>query len=115
MKEKEQKIHPQSHLTKYLTGGQFDVVRERIRVNSAEELAYLHRKEFLARTLGIKFYQTGIDIYGGLKISKDGLGREEAVLGMRSMNEPNKVYQSGFQIAEVEEYKDIMRREKDEH
>jgi len=44
----------------------------------------------------IGFLQTGVDIYNGYKISKDGLSREEDVEVMKGMYEEQKGFYSGF-------------------
>jgi len=83
----EEEFQSKAHITKHMTGDQYDVHRERTRVNSWEEHDYLHWKEFLAKTLGVDFYQTDVEIYEGLKISKDGLSREEDVEVLKGMYE----------------------------
>jgi hypothetical protein len=44
-------FHTKEHITKHLTGAQYDLIRERSRVNSADEQAFLNWQEFIARTL----------------------------------------------------------------
>ena len=80
-------FHTKEHITKHLTGARYDLNRERTRVNSWEEQDYLLWSEYKARTLGVDFYQTGVDIYQGLKISKDGLARQEDVDVMKGFKD----------------------------
>lgn len=44
-------FHTKEHITKHLTGAKYDLIRERSRVNSADEQAFLNWEEFIARTL----------------------------------------------------------------
>ena len=44
-------FHTKEHITKHLTGAQYNLIRERSRVNSADEQAFLNWEEFIARTL----------------------------------------------------------------
>lgn len=83
----EEDFHPKEHITKHLTGAIYNLIRERTRINSWEEQDYLLWVEYKAKTLGVDFYQIGADIYQGLKISKDGLSREEDVEVMRGVLE----------------------------
>lgn len=83
----EDDFHPKEHITKHLTGAIYDRIRERTRVNSWEEQDLLLWWEYKAKTLGVDFYQDGADIYQGLKISKDGLSREEDVEVMKGVLE----------------------------
>jgi hypothetical protein len=92
----EEDFESKAHITKHLTGSQYDIIRERTRVNSWEEQDYINWKEFLASTLGVPFYKTGAKIYMGLKISKDGLSREEDVEVLKGMYEEQKGFYSGF-------------------
>ena len=94
----EEEFQSKAHITKHMTGDQYDVHRERTRVNSWEEHDYLHWKEFLAKTLGVDFYQTDVEIYEGLKISKDGLSREEDVEVLKGMYEEQRGFYSGLPI-----------------
>jgi len=96
----EEEFQSKAHITKHMTGDQYNVHRERTRVNSWEEQDYLHWKEFLAKTLGVKFYQTDVEIYEGLKISKDGLSREEDVEVLKGMyrDEAEKGRNVGWKI-----------------
>lgn len=84
----EENFESRSHITKHLTGAQFDKTAERTRINSWPEQDYLLWKSFLHKTLGVGFYGQGVEIYESLKISKDGLSREEDVeLGKRMYDE----------------------------
>jgi len=47
----EDDFHTKEHITKHLTGAQYNVIRERTRVNSWEEQDFLNWKEFIAQTL----------------------------------------------------------------
>jgi hypothetical protein len=46
----------------------------------------------------IEFLQTGVDIYNGYKISKDGLSREEDVEVMKGFNEDDKGRNVGWRV-----------------
>ena len=64
-------FHTKEHITKHLTGAQYNLIRERSRVNSADEQAFLNWEEFIARTLtpGLlspqtyKTYMAGANLY----------------------------------------------------
>lgn len=65
-------FHTKEHITKHLTGARYDIIRERSRVNSAEEQAFLNWEEFIARTLttdglsplAYQIYMAGARLYG---------------------------------------------------
>ena len=44
-------FHTKEHITKHLTGAQYNLIRERTRINSAAEQAFVNWEEFVARTL----------------------------------------------------------------
>ncbi len=111
MAQEEGKIHPQTHLTKHLTGGSSEVIRERTRINSAEEQDYLNWQEFLSKTLGVDFYKHAAQIYMGLKISKDGLSRQEDVEAIKGLSEQQRRFNTGLQITELGE---AMEKQRDE-
>ena len=79
LKAREDDFVAKGHLTKHLTGNQYDVIRERTRINSWEELDYISWKELLAHDLNVALYHSTCGIHLGLKISKDGEGRKEDV------------------------------------
>ena len=64
-------FHTKEHITKHLTGAQFNLIRERSRVNSADEQAFLNWDEFVAKTLttdrlsplAYKLYMAGANLY----------------------------------------------------
>ncbi len=64
-------FHTKEHITKHLTGAEYDVIRERTRVNSADELAFVNWEEFVAETLetnrlsplAYKIYMAGVNLY----------------------------------------------------
>ena len=64
-------FHTKEHITKHLTGAQYNLIRERSRVNSADEQAFLNWEEFVARTLTTdllspttyKIYMAGANLY----------------------------------------------------
>jgi len=78
-KAREDDFVAKGHLTKHLTGNQFEVIRERTRINSWEELDYVTWKEMCAEDLGVPLYKLTITIHHGSKISKDGESRKEDV------------------------------------
>lgn len=94
----EEDFESKAHITKTMTGGQSDVTRERTRVNSWEEQDYLATKEFLAKTLGVDFYQWAVDIHEGLKISKDGTEREEYVDILKGMYDEVRGFNTGLPL-----------------
>lgn len=91
----EEDFESKAHITKHMTGDQYNVTRERTRINSWEEQDYLNWKEFKAAVFGVSFYKTGANIYEGFKISKDGLSREEDVEVLKGMYEPEKGFYTG--------------------
>ena len=64
-------FHTKEHITKHLTGAQYKLIRERTRVNSADEQAFLNWGEFIAKTLttdglsplAYKIYMAGENLY----------------------------------------------------
>jgi hypothetical protein len=46
----------------------------------------------------VEFLQTGVDIYNGYKISKDGLSREEDVEVMKGFNDEDKGRNVGWRV-----------------
>jgi len=64
-------FHTKEHITKHLTGAQYNLIRERSRVNSADEQAFLNWDEFVAKTfttdkvspLAYKIYMAGANLY----------------------------------------------------
>lgn len=64
-------FHTKEHITKHLTGAQYNLIRERSRVNSADEQAFLNWEEFIAKTLSTdglsplayKIYMAGENLY----------------------------------------------------
>ncbi len=64
-------FHTKEHITKHLTGAKYDLIRERSRVNSADEQAFLNWEEFIARTLttdglsplAYKIFMAGENLY----------------------------------------------------
>jgi len=94
----EEEFQSKAHITKHMTGDKYDVTRERTRVNSWEEQDYINWKEFKAAVFGVPFYKAGANIYMGLKISKDGLSREEDVEVLKGMYDELKNYNSGFKL-----------------
>jgi hypothetical protein len=64
-------FHTKEHITKHLTGAQYNLIRERSRVNSADEQAFLNWEEFIAKTLttdglsplAYKIYMAGANLY----------------------------------------------------
>lgn len=94
----EEDFQSKAHITKHMTGDQYNITRERTRVNSWEEQDYLSWKEFLAKTLGVDFYETGAKIHMGLKISKDGLSREEDVEVLKGMYDEEKGRDVGWRV-----------------
>lgn len=94
----EENFESRSHITKHLTGAKFDKTEERTRVNSWEEQDYLNWKRFLHKTLGVPFYGQGVEIYMSLKISKDGLSREEDVDLGKGMYDDDKRRDVGWKV-----------------
>lgn len=95
----EENFESRSHITKHLTGAKFDKTEERTRINSWEEQDYLNWKKFLAKTLGVSFYEQGVEIYMSMEISKDGLSREEDVeLGKGMYADDEKKRNIGYKI-----------------
>jgi len=95
----EENFESRSHITKHLTGAKFDKTEERTRINSWEEQDYLNWKKFLAKTLGVSFYEQGVEIYMSMKISKDGLSREEDVeLGKGMYDEERTMKRGGAKV-----------------
>ena len=93
--EDESDFESKSHVTKHLTGNEYEITRERTRVNSWEEQDYLNWQIFLAETLKVDFYRKDAEIYMGLKISKDGLCREEDVEVLKGMYDENRGFYTG--------------------
>ena len=64
-------FHTKEHITKHLTGAKYNLIRERTRVNSAAEQAFLNWEEFVAKTLttdglspfAYKIFMAGEDLY----------------------------------------------------
>jgi len=64
-------FHTKEHITKHLTGAQYNLIRERSRVNSADEQAWLNWEEFVAKTLktnglsplAYKIFMAGENLY----------------------------------------------------
>jgi len=94
----EENFESRSHITKHLTGAKFDKTEERTRINSWEEQDYLNWKKFLAKTLGVSFYEQGVEIYMSMKISKDGLSREEDVELGKGMYDEGKGRDVGWKV-----------------
>ena len=95
----EENFESRSHITKHLTGNDFRKTSERTRVNSWPEQDYLLWKSFLYKTLAVDFYGQGVEIYESLKISKDGLSREEDVeLGKGMYADESKKRNIGYKI-----------------
>jgi len=99
----EKDFESKAHITKHMTGAKYDVIRERTRVNSWEEQDYLSNKEYYAKTLHVPFYQVGAEIHEGLKISKDGLVREEDVEVLKGMYSSERSFNTGIRLGELEE------------
>lgn len=94
----EENFESRSHITKHLTGARFDNTHERTRINSWEEQDYVNWKSFLNKTLGVDFYGEGVEIYLSLKISKDGLSREEDVELGKGMYDEEKGRDVGWKV-----------------
>jgi len=105
----EENFESRSHITKHLTGAKFDNTHERTRVNSWEEQDYLNWKSFVGKTLGISFYKEGVEIYENLKISKDGLSREEDVELGKGMYDEGKGRDVGWRV-----FKRVFGKEEDD-
>jgi len=67
------------HITQHLTGGTFELIHERTRINSWEELDYVTWKMLLGADLNVALYKMSVAIHLGCKISKDGESRKEDV------------------------------------
>jgi hypothetical protein len=67
------------HITQHLTGGTFELIHERTRINSWEELDYVTWKMLLGADLDVALYKMSVAIHLGCKISKDGESRKEDV------------------------------------
>ncbi len=94
----EEDFQSKAHITKHMTGDQYKVHRERTRVNSWPELDWLEWEEFIGKTLGVDFYMIDTEIHMGLKISKDGLSREEDVEVLKGMYEEQRSFYGGLPV-----------------
>ena len=94
----EEDFESKAHVTKHLTGKKFNDTTERTRVNSWEEQDYLNWKTFLGDTLDVDFYKSGSETYMSLKISKDGLSREEDVEVLKGMYGEDKGRDVGWKV-----------------
>lgn len=92
-KHREDEFVAKGHLTKHLTGDQYNVIIERSRINSWEELDYITWKKLLADDLDVELYKKTTEIHLGCKISKDGESRKEdvdAIYGLQNEYEEGK-------------------------
>src|SRR4030042_3865923 len=86
IKAREDDFVAKGHLTKHLTGGTYEIIRQRTRISSWEEKDYLSWEEILANDLGMELSKSISEIDMGLNMSKDGLSRTEdvdAIYGFR--------------------------------
>jgi len=90
-----------THLTKHMTGSQYDLLRERTDVNSAEELRYGHFNSTLAKLLWPGF-AIAPDVYFEFKISKDRGSRLEDVEVLKGMYMDDRSLNTGVRLAELE-------------
>jgi hypothetical protein len=92
-KHREDEFVAKGHLTKHLTGDQYNIIIERSRINSWEELDYVTWKKLLADDLDVELYKKTTEIHLGCKISKDGESRKEdvdAIYGLQNEYEDGK-------------------------
>jgi hypothetical protein len=78
-KHREDEFVAVGHITQHLTGGTFELIHERTRINSWEELDYVTWKMLLGADLNVALYKMSVAIHLGCKISKDGESRKEDV------------------------------------
>lgn len=99
-----------THLTKHMTGSQYDLLPERTEINSAEELRYGHFNTTLARFLWEGF---GIapDAYFEYKISKDRGSRTEDVEVLKGMYLDERSLHTGIRLAELEDEMKTQEKE----
>jgi hypothetical protein len=92
-----------SHLTKHLTGSQYDMIRERSEVNSAEELRYGHFYSFCGKLFHFRGFKDAVDTYFEYKVSKDRASRTEDVSVLQGMYEDDRSHATGTRLAQLEE------------
>ena len=76
---------------------------ENTRICSAFQLDNLNWLHFKAKVLGMQLYEDEAAIEEHLMISKDGLGRTEAVDSLRSINADFMGYNQGIAIQAIED------------
>jgi hypothetical protein len=102
MTEDEEFTDSKSHITQHLTGSQYDMLRERTEVNSAEELRYGHFYTLCSKLFHFRGFKDAVDTYFEYKVSKDRGSRTEDVIVLRGMYDDERSQATGMRLAELE-------------
>ena len=90
-------VDSKSHLTKFQTGGRWDIVEERSEVNSPEEQRMLVYNRIWGEIVHPVFNLIN-DFHFRGKVGKDRGARKETVDMVKSMFEPERGFSTGFPL-----------------